>query len=79
VRAIAFDCGDEPIPAGYIFSRLEHIDSCARPLDDVCQTEAPIRKMPIVLVREWIKHELRLEQEFPEAVRAPGKVMSGGG
>ena len=79
MRAIAFNCGDEPLPAGYIFSRLEHIDSCAGPLDDVCQTDPPFRKTPIVLVREWLKRELRLEQEFPETVRVPGKMMSDSG
>jgi len=78
MRAIAFHCGDESFPPGYIFSRLEHIDPCAGPLDDVCQSEAPIRKTPIVLVREWLWHKLRFEQEFPETVRVPGKMMSCG-
>lgn len=79
VRAIVFHCGDEPLPASYIFSRLERIDSCAGPLDDICQAEPPIRKAPIVLVREWRGRELRLEQEFPEPVRVPSEVMSSSG
>lgn len=70
--------GNEPLLAGYIFSRLEHIDSCAGPLDDVCQAEAPIRKTPIVLVRAWLRRERRLEQESPETVRVPGEVMADG-
>jgi hypothetical protein len=79
VRAIVFHCGDESLPASYIFLRLEDIDPCARPLDDVCQTEPPIRKTPIVLVRERLGRELRLEQELPETVRVPGEVMSNNG
>src|ERR1700704_3875263 len=55
VRTIMFYCGDEPLPAGYIFSRLEHIDPCAGLLDDICQAEPPIRKTPIVLMREWLR------------------------
>ena len=78
MRAIALHCGHEPLLPGCIFSRLEHIDPCAGPLDDVCQAKPPIRKTPIVLVSEWIGYELRLEQEFPETVRVPGEVMPGG-
>jgi len=79
VGAIAFDCGDEPLPSGYIFSRLEYIDSCAGPLNDVCQAEPPIWKTPIVLVCEWFWYKIRLKQEFPETVRVPSEVMSSNG
>lgn len=79
MRAVVCHCGDESLSATYIFSWLEHIDPCAGSLDDVCQAKPPIRKTPIVLVREWLGHELRLEQEFPETVRVPGEVMSGSG
>ena len=79
VRTIMFYCGDEPLPACYIFSRLEHIDPCAGPLDDICQAEPPIRKTPIVLMGEWLRRELRLEQEFPEPVRVAGEVVSSSG
>jgi len=58
MRAIAFHCGNEPLSASHIVLWLEHIDSCAGPLDDVCQAEPPIWKTPIVLVREWLRHEL---------------------
>ena len=78
MRAIAFHGGDESFPAGYIVSWFEHIDPCAGTLNNVGQAEPPIWKTPIVLVCEWLKHELRLEQEFPESVGVPGKVMSGG-
>jgi len=79
VRAIVFHLGDEPLPAGYLFLRLKYIDPCAGPLNDVCQAEPPIRKTPIVLVRERLGHELRFEQEFPETVRVPSEVMSSSG
>lgn len=76
MRAIVSHRGNESLLAGYILSWLKHIDSCAGPLDDVCQAEAPIRKTPIVLVREWLGRERRLEQESPETVRVPGEVMA---
>ena len=79
MRAVVCHFGDESLSTSYIFSRLEHIDPCAGPSDDVCQAEPPIWKTPVVLVREWLGHELRLEQEFPETVRVPGEVMSGSG
>jgi hypothetical protein len=53
--------GNEPLFPGYIFSWLEHIDPRAGPLDDICQAEPPIRKSLIVLVRAWLRRELRLE------------------
>jgi len=59
--------------------RLEYIDPCAGPLNDVRKTEPPIRKAPIVLVSEWLGRELRFEQEFPETIRVPGEVMSRSG
>ena len=48
-------------------------------LDNVCQAEPPIRQAPVVLVREWLGHELRLEQEFSETVGVPGEMMSRSG
>ena len=79
VRAIALYFGSKPLPSGVIFTQLEYIDPCAGPLNDVCQAEPPIRKTPIVLVRERLGHKLRLEQEFPETVRVPSEVMSNSG
>jgi hypothetical protein len=61
MRAIMPHGGNEPLLAGYIFSWLEHINPRTGPLDDICQAEPPIRKTPIVLVREWLRRELRLE------------------
>ena len=58
MRTIAFHCGDEPLSAGHVVLWLEHIDPATGPLDDVCQAEPPIRKTPIVLVREWPRHKL---------------------
>ena len=79
VGAIVFHGGHEPFPAGDIVSRLEPTDPCAGALDDVCQAEPPLWKTPVVLVRESLGHELRLEYKSPEAVRVPGEVMSSGG
>ena len=78
LRAIALYCGNKPLPSGGIFTRLERIDPRAGSLDDVRQAEAPLRQAPIVLVRQWLRYELRFEQEFPETVRETGEVMSGG-
>jgi hypothetical protein len=61
MRAIMPHGSNEPLFPGYIFSRLEYIDPRTGPLDDICQAEPPIRKTPIVLVREWLGRELRLE------------------
>jgi len=55
VRVIALYYGNKPLPAGQIFSWLEHIDPCAGSLDDVRQAESPIRQAPIVLVCEWLR------------------------
>ena len=71
--------GNEPLLADYIFSWLEQINPRTGPLNDVGQAKPPIRKTPIVSVREQFSCEPGLAQKFPKTVRMPGKVMAGCG
>lgn len=77
VGAIVCHYDHESLQASCIFPRCEHIDSCTGSLNDVCEAESPIRKAPIVLVGQWLRYQLRVEQEFPETGGVTGEVMSG--
>ena len=70
--------GNKPLSSSGIFTRLELIDSCAGPLDDVGQTQAHPWQAPIVPVGQWLGDELRFIQEFPEPIRVTGEVMAYG-
>ena len=76
--AIALYGGDKPLSSSGIFSRFEHINSCAGPLDDVGQPEAHLWQAPIILVGQWLRDELRFIQEFPKPIRVTSEVMAYG-
>ena len=78
VRLVASDLSFQGHHALSILNRVEDIDPSAAAADDIGEAESPIRQAPIVLVRQWLRYEFRIEQEFPETVGVTGEVMSGG-
>jgi len=75
-RPEAIDFLLENVPPLDVLRRAKHVDSGARPRDEVGDPEAPFRQANVVKVRDPLGYQARLEQQPPESIGRPRKVMA---
>jgi hypothetical protein len=75
-RPVASDFPRQPGPAGREFLRLERVDSRRGPRADVGDAVPERGQAIVVFVGHGFGNQAGLEQQFPEAVRIAGEVMS---
>ena len=67
----------EDLPPGDVFGRLEHVDPGRGARNEVRDPQPELGQPDVVFMREGLRRQARLPQQFPEAVRRAREVMAG--
>ena len=79
LRTILLYLPFENVPAVDVLGRCEIVDPWARPGNEVGDAKSKLGQARIVRIRNRLRHQSRVPQQLPEAIRETGEVMSGDG